>query len=172
MTSATTLSSTDLDMLQAWLDAEAAAQTELLDLLAVQRTCMVKQDLDGLEALVEKSQTVLRRLEAATRSRAAAFGGLWTRLGHDGEPKLDVILESVPDAQRRALAGAKQRLQGVLSEVQRATRGNQVLARSSLDVNRAIVHAVFAGAEPNTTYDRTAKTRTERPVNACVDREL
>ena len=81
MTSAT-LTTEDLHLLHAWLDAEAAAQTELLDLLQVQRTCMVKQDLQGLEALVKRSQTVLRRLESATRSRAAAFDGLWARLGH------------------------------------------------------------------------------------------
>jgi hypothetical protein len=166
------LSSADVQLLLAWMAAEASAQSEILDILVEQRGCMVRHDLDGLESLATRSQAGLRRLEAATRSRAAAVSGVWRGLGRAGPPTLDAILDAASDEDRPALACAREALRQVIENVRRTTRLNQVLARTGLDVNRALVHAVFGDGDPQRTYDRDARTRTGRPVNACVDREL
>ncbi len=170
--SSATLTATDVDLLNAWLSAEASAQSELLDILIEQRSCMVRQDLDGLEALVKRSEAGLRRLEAATRSRSASIAGVWNRLGLPGEPRLDEIIAQAQGDARATLEEGQAGLREVIQNVRRVTRSNQVLARSGLDVNRAMVHAIFGDAEPRETYDREARTRTERPLNACIDREL
>lgn len=172
MTAHHSLTPDDVALLRAWMDAEASAQAELLDILIEQRSCMVRHDLDGLETLVGRSQASLRRLEAATRSRAAAVSGVWQSVGRAGEPTIDAIIDAASEGDRAVLEAGREKLKEVIENVRRTTRANQVLARTGLDVNRALVHAVFGDGEPQQTYDRDARTHTERPVNACVDREL
>lgn len=172
MTAPSSLTPDDVKLLLAWMDAEASAQAELLDILVEQRGCMVRHDLDGLEALVNRSQASLRRLEAATRSRATAVSGVWRSSGLQGEPTLAAIISAASEDERPLLESGRLKLEAVIEDVRHTTRANQVLARTGLDVNRALVHAVFGDGEPRETYDRGARTHTERPVNACVDREL
>ena len=172
MTAQRSLKPDDIKLLLAWMDAEASAQAELLDILVEQRNCMVRHNLDGLEALVNRSQASLRRLEAATRSRATAVGSVWRSAGLEGEPTIDAIIDAASEDDRPLLESGRLHLEAVIENVRRTTRANQVLARTGLDVNRALVHAVFSDGEPRETYDRDARTHTERPVNACVDREL
>ena len=104
MTAQRSLKPDDIKLLLAWMDAEASAQAELLDILVEQRNCMVRHNLDGLEALVNRSQASLRRLEAATRSRATAVGSVWRSAGLEGEPTIDAIIDAASEDDRPLLA--------------------------------------------------------------------
>jgi len=168
-----TLAEDEVNLLLAWLADETQAQHALLDVLTRQQECMVNQDLDGLQACHETAAPAARRLEGTTRSRAQVLQGLSKRLGLENDPpRVGPILERLPEARRDEVVRARDALSEVLTDVRRQTRSNRALARTGLDVNRSIVHAVFAGGEAQRTYDGEANTLDVPPTQPFLDREL
>ncbi|MAG56272.1 MAG: hypothetical protein CMJ83_08285 [Planctomycetes bacterium] len=168
-----TLDSQEVNLLLAWLAEETEAHRQMGEILARQQRCMVRQDLVALQQCHDDAGPAARRLENATKSRGQVLVGLGRRLGIPGDPPaLDSILQFAPDDARNQLELMRQTLQDALDEIRAQTRRNQMLARSGLDLNRSIVHAIFAGGEAQRTYDRGARTH-DRPTSVpFLDREL
>lgn len=162
-----------VDELRRYLEDELALQREMLQNLEEKERLLVLQDRDGLGSWLERSRELLERMEALTRRRAALFAG-WSDRMEDPRETLTVstLVDQATEEHRAGLARLRDELREVLEAVKRQNLNNQVLVRTGLEVNQAVVHAVFGGEDPRRTYDRSARGQYEPPARPIVNQEL
>jgi len=174
MTNTDTLTSTDVDLLVAYMADEEASQRDLLEKLERKEECLVRQDLDALQQCLAETEPIVARLEACTRRRVRILRAIGGRLGVDPEEiRVATLVSRAPAGDRRRLEEAREKLRDVLARIGRQNRRNHVLIKNGIEVNDALVRALFGGGEEAPrTYDRSARGRPLPQTRSYLNQEL
>ncbi len=168
-----TMTGADVDLLISYLEEEAQVQSRLLKKLVEKEALLVKQDLDGLKQCLGQSAPIVERLEACTQRRIRILRSFGGRLGLSPEHiQISGLLDRCADEDRSGLEEARNRLRDVLVRVGNQNRRNHILIRNGIELNEALVLALFGGGETHKTYDRTARSLNSPPSRPLLNREL
>jgi len=166
------LEDADGAILRAWLEDEARAQRGLLDLLREKERALLSQDAEGLQRCLTEAAAVIARLDELSERRSQELPRIARRLGLAAGARVAEFVARARQPMRTSLERARGGLRRVLEDIGRQNRRNQLLINGGIELNRTLVHALFAGGEERRTYDRAARKRTAPPERPFLNQEL
>ena len=161
------------EVLCAYLEDELEVQRMILGKLGDKERHLIHQDLPGLTRCLEELAPLLDRLDLATRRRHRLLETMSRDSGiAASELSLTSLMERCSLPLRARLIQVREGLQDVIRDIGRANRRNQVLVRNGVEVNRAIVQALFGQIDAKKTYDHRGASVTSGSGSHGFQREV
>lgn len=134
----------------------------LLELGQQKKDVLVRNDIRGLQRLVEEETELVRRVERLELRRQRAVEKM---VGKGAHASLQDVLEVTPPPVRERLVEQAERLRSLLEQLRQVNEQNRMLVEQGLEFVRASMELFAAAEQTGTLYNREAKMH-EPPSSA------
>jgi DNA-binding transcriptional regulator YbjK len=141
----------------------SAVQAEMLDALAEKRAVLMRADGDGLEAINEREELLVGRLQHCLERRLK----LLSRAADKGRaaPNLRVLAQSLPPTQHRQIAPQLDEASRRARALQHESLTNWVIAQRTLIHLSQLLEIIATGGRLQPTYGSAAPVSTGALLN-------
>lgn len=158
-----------LDELTSLLEREIGCYEELITSARDEQQALVRGKLEELKLAIEAQELVLASTKALEETRARIRQALAERLGFAaGEVTLTRLIELGYDDEAGRIAALRDRIRGVVRDLDRLNAGNAQLVSSAIDFVNQTMWVLLQPRTRKVTYD--AAGGAPAPARALVDR--
>jgi len=117
------------------LDKEVKLYRALLDLLQIERQCMIDLSLDKLHECHNQKETIILDLKVLEESRSDIVNSLKNGQ-HPEVPTLSKIIEMAPSRYRKGLESCRSNLVSLINSIREINQINGILAERAINYTR------------------------------------
>ncbi len=154
------------NMLMELLDQLQGRFTSLLALVKREQKYLIHSDLKKLEGAVRKKAALKTEIVSLEKNREAIVPLLVKKYGLDKKnPKLDDIVEIVPDDYKDIFKKKKSELKNLFDAVERTHAANEILIKKSVSFRERAFMSLFNIVQEQTGYQATGKVESNNKRN-------
>lgn len=162
----------NIDHLLSLLGEERDVLTHLLDLVREERSCLLLNHVERLEAVIEEQMSLLAVQRHSSLRITQELAELSSALDIDGSPSLGCVIEHLPSSQADVLRSRHEELTALAAELQREGRITWHMAQQAMnyiDFALKLIGRSCLGAMPYSPHKKSsAPASVQVLINNCA----
>ena len=162
-----------LGALKSVLELETAEYKQMLALAAEKKDVLFKNDVQGLELIVAREMTVLKRIKQLEAEREALIARA-AILSH--RPKnairLSDLIEMLDGDMRAEFSRIRDELTDVVSQLKNSNKANKGLIETQLQYASFCVNLLAGHTGPLSTYSHAGQMNDKEELTYLIDRSI